>query len=131
MWICHPFLSSFYLYHSQSSPGYFTYVNTYAEREDTGRYTITLNNPQGSDKCTVRVTVVGKWYQVRLIKVNELNGVWAEIIRLICTYQVIKRHINYVSTFRIIPILTTETFSMLNPNKFGFLSQRKLYFRSK
>ncbi|XP_072021853.1 twitchin-like isoform X7 [Amphiura filiformis] len=44
----------------EEQPGYFTLVNTYAAREDTGRYTVTLNNPQGSDKCTVRVTVVDK-----------------------------------------------------------------------
>lgn len=47
--------------HTEVNVAFTVFLNKKAKREDSGKYTLTLKNPQGSDTASCKVLVVGKY----------------------------------------------------------------------
>lgn len=50
----------------EHSPNSTRFVNTCAKRSDSGKYTIRLSNPEGTDSASCRVLVVGKYLNFQM-----------------------------------------------------------------
>lgn len=45
--------------HTEVNVAFTVFLNKKAKRDDSGKYTLTLKNPQGSDTASCKVLVVG------------------------------------------------------------------------